>query len=56
MIVTRERAPRGDLTLVDVRNARVAGGDDLSIGTLLLLGLAGVGAFFLYQNFKVTRR
>lgn len=55
MIETRIRPSRGDLTLVDVRDARVAG-SDLSVGSLLIIALAGVGAFFLYKNFKVSRR
>lgn len=56
MIVSRARQSRGDLTLVDVRDARVAGGSDLTVGSLLIIALAGVGAFFLYKNFKVSRR
>lgn len=55
MLTTRSRPVRGDLTVVDVRTARVAG-SDLSIGSIFIVGLAAVGAFFLYQNFKVTRR
>jgi len=55
MIVHRTRASRGDLTLVEMRDARVAGGD-VSIGSLLVLGLAAAGAFFLYKNYKVSKR
>lgn len=55
MIETRIRPSRGDLTLVDVRDARVAG-SDISVSSLLILALAGVGGYFLYKNYKVSKR
>lgn len=55
MIVQRYRDREATMITRGRGSARVAGGD-IGLGSFLVLVLAGVGGYFLYKNYKVSRR